>query len=212
MDWALIESWKEIKVPLHVVLRGIEKSFDSWEAKPRKRSVKSLLYCQEEVEAQYAEWLEAHIGAGEESGGENVAEQSLPFHRSAIIEHLERGHASLSAAARKRRNTADDDLAEALERASAQVSELQNDFAETASPNAQKLELSLTAIERMLSDALLSVAAAEQLEAITKDVEQQLKPYRKQMERAVYEQTRDNLVLKRLRDTFDIPRLSLFYL
>ena len=212
MDWALIESWKQIKVPLHVVLRGIEKSFDSWEAKPRKRSVKSLLYCQEEVEAQYAEWLEAHVGAGEESGGENVAEQSLPFHRSAIIEHLERVHASLSAAARKRRNTADDDLAEALERASAQVSELQNDFAGSASPNAQKLELSLTAIERMLSDALLSVAAAEQLEAITKDVEQQLKPYRKQMERAIYEQTRDNLVLKRLRDTFDIPRLSLFYL
>ena len=212
MDWALIESWKEIKVPLHVVLRGIEKSFDSWETRPRKRSVKSLLYCQEEVEAQYAEWLEAHVGAGEESGGENVAEQSLPFHRSAIIEHLERVHASLSAAARKRRNTADDDLAEALERASAQVSELQNDFAGSASPNAQKLELSLTAIERMLSDALLSVAAAEQLEAITKDVEQQLKPYRKQMERAVYEQTRDNLVLKRLRDTFDIPRLSLFYL
>ena len=212
MDWALIESWKEIKVPLHVVLRGIEKSFDSWEAKPRKRSVKSLLYCQEEVEAQYAEWLEAHVGSGEESAGENVGEQSLPFHRSAIIEHLERGHASLSAAARKRRNTAGDDLAEALERACAQVSELQNDFAETVSPNAQKLELSLTAIERMLSDALLSVAAAEQIEAITKDVEQQLKPYRKQMERAVYEQTRENLVLKRLRDTFDIPRLSLFYL
>src|SRR6185312_3897756 len=51
MDWALIESWKEMEVPLHVALRGIEKAFDSWEAKPRKRTIKSLLYCQEEVEA-----------------------------------------------------------------------------------------------------------------------------------------------------------------
>jgi len=62
MDWALIESWKQMNVPLHVVLRGIEKAFDSWESKPRKRSIKSLLYCQEEVEAQFAEWREARTG------------------------------------------------------------------------------------------------------------------------------------------------------
>ena len=62
LDWALIESWKQIGVPLHVALRGIEHAFDSYEAKPRKRSVKTLFYCQEEVEAQYAEWLEARVG------------------------------------------------------------------------------------------------------------------------------------------------------
>src|SRR5258705_7357074 len=48
LDWALIETWKQMGIPLHIVLRGIEKSFDSWESKPRKRSVKTLLYCQEE--------------------------------------------------------------------------------------------------------------------------------------------------------------------
>src|ERR1700753_1145972 len=63
MDWALIESWKEMGVPLHVALRGIERAFDSYEARPRNRSVKSLMYCQEEVEAQFAEWLESQRGA-----------------------------------------------------------------------------------------------------------------------------------------------------
>ena len=211
MDWALIESWKELKVPLHVVLRGIEKAFDSWESKPRKRTVKSLLYCQEEVEAQYAEWLEAHVGsAGEEET--DVAEESLPFQRSAILEHLERGHSSLSTAAKKRRNITDDDLTEALTRAAAQLAELQDDFAKTTVPNAQKLEQSLSGVERLLSDALPSVASQEELDAVNKEIEQQLKPYRKQMEPAIYEQTKNNLVLKRLRDTFGIPRLSLFYL
>ena len=56
MDWALMETWKQQGIPLHIVLRGIERSFDSFESRPRKRTVKSLLYCQEEVEAQYAEW------------------------------------------------------------------------------------------------------------------------------------------------------------
>lgn len=217
MDWALIESWKEMNVPLHVALRGIEKSFDSWESKPRKRSVKSLLYCQEEVEAQYAEWLDARVGSSAENETEDSvagsrASSGLPFPRADILEHLERCRSGLFATAMQRKQTAADDLVDALQRAAAQLGELQNEFADATLPNAQKLEQSLTGVERMLSDAILSVAGSTELEAVTKEVEKQLKPYRKQMEPAVYAQTRDNLLLKRLRETFGVPRLSLFYL
>jgi hypothetical protein len=217
MDWALIESWKEMNLPLHVALRGIEKSFDSWESKPRKRSVKSLLYCQEEVEAQYAEWLDAHVGSAAESEGEDSLagardSAGLPFPRADILEHLERCQSGLSATVVKRGQTTADDLVDALQRAAAQLADLQTDFAAATLPNAQKLEESLTGVERMLSDAILSVAGSPELGALTKEVEKQLKPYRKQMEPAVYEQTRNNLLLKRLRETFGVPRLSLFYI
>ena len=60
-----METWKQQGIPLHIVLRGVERSFDSYESRPRKRSVKTLLYCQEEVEAQYDDWLEARVGAAE---------------------------------------------------------------------------------------------------------------------------------------------------
>src|ERR671932_1113401 len=76
MDWALIESWKEMGVPLFVALRGIERAFDSHEAKPRRRSVKTLLYCQEEVEAQFAEWQEAQVGAAEQKNGERALQET----------------------------------------------------------------------------------------------------------------------------------------
>src|SRR6266498_612927 len=102
IDWALIETWKEQGVPLHIALRGIEKAFDSWEAKPRKRSIKSLLYCQEEVEAQYAEWLESRVGAGTESNSEGYVgndvrseDEGLPFPRQAIVAHLQRARSAL---------------------------------------------------------------------------------------------------------------------
>src|SRR6476620_9930390 len=100
MDWALIESWKDMSVPLHVALRGIEKAFDSWESKPRKRSIKSLLYCQEEVEAQFAEWREARVGAAQpeeqkQNGEQPVREGDGLFTRAAILEHLGRGHRGL---------------------------------------------------------------------------------------------------------------------
>jgi hypothetical protein len=219
MDWALIESWKEMNLPLHVALRGIEKAFDSWEAKPRKRSVKSLLYCQEEVEAQFAEWRESRVGATDERNeeAENGAQRAsksegLPFSRAAILEHLQQGRASLSEVCAGRKRVGADDLSDTLERAVALLSELEQDFAAAGSPDAQKLELSLSGLERMLSDAIRLVASSEQVVAIELEIKEQLKPYRKHMESAVYQQTFDNLLLKRLREQFGVPRLSLFYL
>src|SRR5258705_10739686 len=92
MDWALMEIWKEQGIPLHVVLRGVERSFDSFEAKPRKRSVKSLLYCQEEVEAQYDEWMESQVGASASAAvkadGAEI-DANLPFSPGAIVEYLQ---------------------------------------------------------------------------------------------------------------------------
>jgi hypothetical protein len=216
MDWALIESWKEMDVPLHVALRGIEKAFDSWESKPRKRSVKSLLYCQEEVEAQFAEWRESRVGAADDpdENGTRPAEKSegLPFSRAAILDHLRRGRSRILEVGAGRKIVRADDFTDALERAAALLADLDQDFAAVASPDAQKLELSLTGLERMLSDAIQSTASSEEIARIESEVKGQLKPYRKHMESAVYQQTFNNLLLKRLREQFGVPRLSLFYL
>lgn len=219
LDWALIEAWNQIGIPLHVALRGIEKAFESWESKPRKRSVKSLLYCQEEVEAQFAEWRESRVGAADESGGteENSAGQpnksdELPFSRAAILEHLQRGRSRLLEVGAARKAVGQDDLSDALERAVVLLSELEQDFAAAPAPNAQKLETSLTGLERLLSDAIRSAASSAEIATIEREVKEQLQPYRKHMEPAVYQQTFANLLLKRLREQFGVPRLSLFYL
>ena len=217
LDWALIESWKELNVPLHVVLRGIEKAFASWESKPRMRSIKGLLYCQEEVEAQFAEWREAHVGAAAEpnandDGAWGTNSDALPFSRVAILEHLQRGRTSLLAVCSVRKKTGADELTETLERATALLAEVEADFAASPSPDAQKLEQSLSGLERMISDAARNVAGSDQIATIERELKEQLQPYRKQMEPAVYQQTFENLLLKRLREQFGIPRLSLFYL
>src|SRR5256885_618633 len=119
MDWALIEGWKERGVPLHVALRGIEHAFDSHAAKKQKRTVKTLLYCQEEVEAQYAEWLASRVGGHEEQAGEKPAadDSKSPFPRPAVLAHLSRSLDTLGALAAERRQNDDDELTEALSRA-----------------------------------------------------------------------------------------------
>ena len=207
IDWALMETWKQQGIPLHIVLRGVEKSFDSYESRPRKRTVKTLLYCQEEVEAQYAEWVEAHVGSSPESP--EPESDKTPFSFAAISEHLQRGRDSLAELVKSRKQ--DDDLSEALTRVVALLGDIEKDFASGATLDTRKLEDSLTGLERLLNDSMLSVAGPSTLDEFKNGVKEQLKPYRSQMDAAVYKQTFDNLLLKRLREQFALPRLSLFY-
>jgi hypothetical protein len=224
MDWALIESWKEMGVPLHVALRGIERAFDSHAARPRRRSVKSLMYCQEEVEAQFAEWLDSQRGARTKAAGDASPEVSaapadeadghgLPFPRAAIAAHLSEGRDALRRALDERRAAAGEDaLTEALARAAERLGELESDFARAARPNAEQLENSLTDLESLLDRALRAVLAPGRVEQMRAGAAEQLRPYRARMERATYEQTLDNLLSKLLREECGVPRLSLFYL
>ena len=204
-----METWNQQGIPLHIVLRGVEKSFDSYEARPRKRTVKTLLYCQEEVEAQYAEWVEARVGSSSTEDNTEPDSDKTPFSFEAISEHLQRNRNSLTALARSRNK--EDDLSEALTRAAALLVDIESDFTSSATLDTRKLEDSLTGLERMLNDAMLAVVTVKELDELNKEVKDKLKPYRAQMEAAAYKQTFDNLLLKRLREHFAVPRLSLFY-
>jgi len=213
MDWALIEGWKERGVPLHVVVRAIEHAFDSHESKKQKRTVKTLLYCQEEIEAQYAEWLESRVGSHEEPGSKsNSNEGQSPFPRDAVLAHLGRSLETLGKLSSARKRTSDNELSEALSRAVTLLSEIKDDYASAAQPDARRLEDSLTGIERLLDDAMRRTASESDLESANTEIDSQMKPYKRHMDKAAFEQTRENLLRKRLRDHYGVPRLSLFFL
>jgi hypothetical protein len=213
MDWALIEGWKERGVPLHVVVRAIEHAFDSHDARKQKRTVKTLLYCQEEVEAQYAEWLASRVGGHEEPEREEKGadDRKSPFPRDAVLAYLARSLEALGTLAVERQ-TKDDELTEALARSIALLSEIKDDYASAAQPEARRLEDSLTGIERLLDDAIRKAIPERELQSAIAEIESQIKPYKRHMDKAAFEQTRENLLRKRLRDHFSVPRLSLFFL
>jgi hypothetical protein len=221
LDWSLMETWKDRGIPLHIVLRGIEQSFDSYEAKPRRRSVKSLFYCQEEVEAQYAEWLESQLGAAPGAAAEQPAAKdaqaapangALPFPREVIAGHLAEARARLERGCEEQKARGAGELCEALARAATRLSDLEKDFATAVRPDAEQLEGSLTDLENLLDRAVRASLSPADLEARRAEAAAQLEPYRKRMERATYEQTLDGLLAKLLREAYGLPRLSLFYL
>jgi hypothetical protein len=211
IDWALMETWKQQGIPLHIVLLGVERAFDSYEKKPRKRTVKTLLYCQEEVEAQHAEWLESRVGANSESTESQPDPNKTPFTPDAIREHLQHCRTSLSELAQRRAVNGADELTDALNRAVSVIESLENDL-ETNVLETRKLEDSLTGLERLLKHAMFASLSAAELDKAKTEISSRLKSYKRQMDAAAYQQTFDNLLLKSLRDQLGIPRLSLFYL
>lgn len=207
LDWALIESWQERGVPLHIILRGIEKVFDGVDNQPkRRRSVKSLMYCREEIEAQYDEWLERQVGKAETNGNgasaENEHETSL-FSGENIKAHLENVSGQLLQAKAKAKG----ELREVLLRVSMRLAELEKDFSD-----AESLEESLGDLETMINDALVETADEKTLASLKSETEKQMAQYRGKMEKEVFQRTFDLMLLKHLREAAEIPRLSLFYL
>ncbi|QYO65511.1 hypothetical protein [Leptolyngbya sp. 7M] len=198
LDWAMIETWQERGIPLHIVLRGIETVFDNFEKNPRPRTIKSLVFCKEEVEALFQEWAATQIGKAEGvpvDGNENdLSREVIRRHISSLIEKL--------------REVAEPRLGEAIDRATKRLIELN----ETMADRPEQIDGALSDIEGMLEEAMLSNIESVHLKKIEKEVAGELRQYKSHMEKSSYQRTHKLMLLKRLREHYNIPRLTLFYL
>lgn len=199
LDWALIESWQEREIPLHIVLRAIEKVFDTADAQPnRKRSIKSIAYCKEEIEMQFADWLATQTGKANGAGAEAV-EDSLS--ETGIAAHLDAAIASL-------KEVKTGNLQESIAHAVARLEALKRNPA----ADVETVEKELTAIENFLDAALLTNADSAHLTKLKKETAEHLSSYKAKMKPEVYQHTFELMLVKRLREEAEIPSLSLFYL
>jgi hypothetical protein len=214
LDWSLIESWKEIGVPLHIVLRAVEQAFDAWDAKPqRHRRVNSIFYCQQAVESCYAEYRQSLVGAAEETAAPSEADDAdSPFPRPKVEAYLERVTGDLERARERAASKGLGGLAEALGRAGARLGEIRASLAAAARMDAEGLERDLTSLEAVVLEGLVEHGEAEQVEAAREEAKSQLKGHKKNMDKAIYQQTFDKFVARRLRELYHVPRLSLFFM
>jgi hypothetical protein len=200
LDWALIEGWRERGVPMHIVLRSIEMVFDGFEKQPvqnQNRTIKSLFYCREEIEAQYAEWITSQTGKAAPETVDDVTAFSL----EAVAEHIDEVSGKLS-------EITDDDLREDIERAIARLAELKDGLVD----DPEYVDKTLFDIEAFLDRALLSNSNREHLKKLKTETAAQLKQYKSEMDAEAYKRALELLMLKRLREEYGIPRLGLFYL
>jgi len=94
LDWALIETWREAGIPLDAVLRGIDASFDKYEARQKRgrmRRINGLAWCAQAVMEAAVELKEAATGTanpaaeGRESGFEPERVAAHPLRSDVLL-------------------------------------------------------------------------------------------------------------------------------
>src|SRR5215475_2421203 len=152
LDWTLIETWKQRGIPLHVVLRGINSSFDGYDQRlSRGRKVNSLFFCQQEVEAQFQEYVESRVGAvhGAGNGAPQNSDGDSQFAPAAVIEFLKGQREALW---RLEAEHNDPTLVETLTRTSERLSQIIEDLEMTGVASPEPLEMDLMMIEEVILD------------------------------------------------------------
>src|SRR5262249_23409893 len=204
MDWALVETWKNAGIPLQIVLRGINEAFDSHDAKGRHfRKVNSLLYCQQSVEAAFAEYKLSQVGSEQTStetaapsGSKAKRKADTGIPRDVLLDFITRSDDDLRSALTRANELGKSNLGEALERARKRLAQIKASIEQSAKINSQAIERDFDSIDRLLIEAAREAIGESELESISKDAQSQLRSFRNKMDKDIYAQTVENFVLR----------------
>lgn len=209
LDWALIETWKDVGIPLEAVLRGIDSAFERYEKRPtQSKKVNSLAYCAQEVLTATEEMKEAAVGVTRDDGAND---RMRGFQTSEIITFLTRNARQLRSVKLPDGNGIVGAMvaSEAVAALQRLVDELE---ASKSSPRLEDLERRLTVLEDKLFAVLLSATPDEEIVSARAQADRELSPYRSKMPTAQIQQLQKQYVNKKLLEKYKLPRLSLFYM
>jgi hypothetical protein len=210
MDWALIETWREAGIPLEAVLRGIDSAFDKHDAQRarlanrRSRKVNGLAWCSQAVMEAVEQAREAAIGAAPAA----AEPRESGFDHPRIGRFLQRNAAQLDGTAARLSPPADRTAAETATRLRALALELAADSGAAL----EDLDRTLTVLEEKIVAALLTATPEDALTALREQAARELAPYRGKMQAVQIKQVQQQFLHKRLLESNNIPRLSLFYM
>jgi hypothetical protein len=200
LDWALIETWREAGIPLEAVLRGIDETFEKYEARKSRgnvRRINGLAYCSQAIMEAVEKMKEAAVGAmpAKETS-------SSGFEQDRIAAHLESCAKALHAATLQHI---------ALQELAQRLIELANQV-RSAEPKLEDLERNLTVMEEKLFAVLITAAPEPDLVAMRESAARELAQYRSRMQTAQIRQVEQQFLHKGLLERYKLPRLSLFYM
>ena len=212
LDWAIIETWQRAGIPVSVVLKGIDRAFESYQRSRRGagKALKSLAYCVDAVLDAAEEQREAATGNGAGTA-DRSRRRSEPFSREDIRAYIRRNLEKLTAAAESSRARYPE-LASRIDDLRSKLAESLTILDSPASLDLEDLERRFTVLEEKLHSAATAGASDDSLVAFRRELDRQLAPYRRKMTADQLAQVERQYLHKRLFELFGLPRLSLFYL
>ncbi len=197
LDWCLIELWRDSGIPLHIVLRGIERSFESAQSK-QKRSPNTLFYCHPAILEAFDEYNQAMIGASQESREEETAPEGDPSQVEAVLNFLQEVETALKA-----------HPDEVAQRSSERVAALRAEVSSAQSVDYRELDRDLAQTGVALSESLQKEMGSESLQELRAEVKKEMKIYRKRLAKEMYQRLEKNYLDRKVLSLHGLPEFSL---
>ena len=197
LDWCLIELWKENGIPLHVVLRGIDRSFES-AAKRAKKTPGTLYYCHPAVMEAFEEYQEASLGSHEDDEEASETTEFAGERLQAFLEELRRFVAAIDG--------------DAARRASDRLKALEDEVSRAHSVRLETLDTELAGIRSSLIEELSAGLTEERMGEIRKEARKETRAYKKRLASEMYERLLEKHVESKLAELFALPDFSLLHL
>ena len=206
-DWPLVTAWEKQKIPLEMIIEGIDCAFARLEEHPnprRRRSLRSLSACRYDVEKLWKEYQETLLA--ESQPVEDESTTSLQADKQQLLTKLRSVIAQLRKIAEKPKYQC---IADNLL--------ITSDALEYLLPNIEncidavslsQLHQHVRQCEQELISHLRAALPAEERQALEAKVEAQLAPYKHNMKPAVYQETLQIALLKALRDAYPFPSFA----
>ncbi len=223
MDWSLITTWRDSGVPLHVALRGIDIAMNAFFSGSRRATERpgTLFYCYDAVMAEYARYLEAHIGeaapagggeapAGGSTGQARDGESSGDPGKDQVIQFMAARISEIKSVREK--HSLRENAAEALERVLARLGDLTSSAETSNQIKLEDLERDLGILDELMITELREEISKEQMSDWEQEAKKELKVYKKRLPTETYQKIRDNFIRGKIHRYFNLGELSLFHL
>ena len=188
-DFALLQEWKALGVPLEAIEQGIDQAFTRREERGVVGKVNSLSYCRDAVLEAWERRSETSVGRG--SFGTGKETEVAP----AVLALGEK----LRAVASRR-----PDLASALESAVRSLEKLAS-----SGRAADTMEASLARLDKRLAREIAEALPEEDRRRLDQEVESSLARAGLRMDAETAKRTVSALTRRKLREMLDLPRLTL---
>ena len=196
LDWCLIELWKDTRIPLHVVMRGIDRSFEPT-VKRRKRAPSTLFYCHPAVMEAFEEYREAMVGSEGEAFDAGI-EPEVDLPKADVFGHMDRLRLGLEGRG-----------SEAFERALRRLAAVREEVMERSTLDLAELDRELEQIASTLVSDLREHLDRDEVKQLKAECRKELRVYRKHVSKEVFDQLLAKQLEKKFRERFELPEFSL---
>ena len=194
LDWCLIELWKNSGIPIHVVIRGIDRSFET--ARSRRASPRSLSYCHPAVTQAFEEHQRAMVGSGEEESGPDDF-QGRGVDGARVLEHVDR----LTSTLRERPEDFDAPLG--------LLSSLRQEIRTREQLDGRQIDQDLNHIGVLVAEVLRDAMERKRLRSLRSEVRKEMKIYKRHLSRELFQRMEENCLHRKLRESANLPEFGL---